>query len=179
MSTKNEQYSVVFQVEEDPQWTRYLSIMSIKAFGDEIALSYYAFGFLIYYATGQAFRHRVHYLLRRLLNSCGFHCKPIMRLGVSDDFEFVPNKRRAVRGQTAGTELRCTAVPIENSPPQVTNAVQPRSQLGCLNNSEPMSSLASWQDTQAGCVEVLAKKHNQNHTSQALHPSAAEKRHNV
>lgn len=159
------------ELEQDPQWTRYLSIMNIKAFGDEVALSYYAFGFIIYYSTGQAFRHRVHYILRHLLNRCGFQCDAILRLGISDDFEFVANRRRAIRGQIARASIRHTVVSMEESPLQVTNPVQQTSPMGC---SGRMSTLSGQQSTQVICGDTLKKQHHLNHAAQNSSPFSSE-----
>ncbi|CAH8480888.1 unnamed protein product [Schistosoma mattheei] len=58
---------------EDPIWNQYFKMITIKAFGDEIALSHYAFSFIIYYATGCNFRQRV----------C--RCHKLMKLGINEE----------------------------------------------------------------------------------------------
>ncbi|KAF8570359.1 hypothetical protein P879_01480 [Paragonimus westermani] len=84
----------------DPSFSMYLRIVTIKTFGDEIALSYYAFGFIIYYATGHTFRQRVHQLLRGVLARCGCCCAAALRVGTSDEMDFVSTSRRTLRRQT-------------------------------------------------------------------------------
>ncbi|KAG5454384.1 hypothetical protein CSKR_107234 [Clonorchis sinensis] len=96
------------EMQTDPDWITYTRLMTIKAFGDEFALSYYAFGFFIYYCTGQNFRNRVHQLLRRLLNLCGFHCKSLSRLGVSEELEFTSAARQRTQRTRATTIINPT-----------------------------------------------------------------------
>ncbi|KAA3676707.1 uncharacterized protein DEA37_0005901 [Paragonimus westermani] len=84
----------------DPSFSMYLRIVTIKTFGDEIALSYYAFGFIIYYATGHTFRQRVHQLLRGVLARCGCCGAAALRVGTSDEMDFVSTSRRTLRRQT-------------------------------------------------------------------------------
>ncbi|KAF7260956.1 hypothetical protein EG68_01829 [Paragonimus skrjabini miyazakii] len=84
----------------DPSFSMYLRIVTIKTFGDEIALSYYALGFIIYYATGHTFRQRVHQLLRGVLTRCGCCGENALRLGTSDEPDFVSTSRRTLRRQT-------------------------------------------------------------------------------
>nr|CAH8824679.1 unnamed protein product [Trichobilharzia regenti] len=79
---------------KDPIWNRYFTTITIKAFGDEIALSHYAFGFIIYYATGCNFRLRVHQLFRGLFYRLGCRCEALMRLGLNDDSENIPSFAR-------------------------------------------------------------------------------------
>ncbi|TNN06638.1 Pyrokinin-1 receptor [Schistosoma japonicum] len=79
---------------EDPVWNRYFKMITIKAFGDEIALSHYAFGFIIYYVTGCNFRQRVHQLLRRLFYKLGCRCRNLMKLGINEDSESIPSIAR-------------------------------------------------------------------------------------
>ncbi|CAH8827102.1 unnamed protein product [Trichobilharzia szidati] len=79
---------------KDPVWNRYFTTITIKAFGDEIALSHYAFGFIIYYATGCNFRLRVHQLFRGLFYRLGCRCEALMRLGLNDDSENIPSFAR-------------------------------------------------------------------------------------
>ncbi|CAH8293081.1 unnamed protein product [Schistosoma turkestanicum] len=62
-------------------------MITIKAFGDEIALSHYAFSFIIYYATGCNFRQRVHQLFHSLFYKLGCRCDAFMKLGVNDESE--------------------------------------------------------------------------------------------
>ncbi|KAK4473574.1 hypothetical protein MN116_002930 [Schistosoma mekongi] len=79
---------------EDPVWNRYFKMITIKAFGDEIALSHYAFGFIIYYVTGCNFRHRVHQLFRRLFYKLGCRCHSLMKLGMNEESENIPSVAR-------------------------------------------------------------------------------------
>ncbi|CAH8469834.1 unnamed protein product [Heterobilharzia americana] len=79
---------------EDPVWNQYFKMITIKAFGDEIALSHYAFSFIIYYATGCNFRLRVHQLFRGLFYRLGCRCSTLMKLGQFEDSENIPSVAR-------------------------------------------------------------------------------------
>ncbi|CAH8487866.1 unnamed protein product [Schistosoma bovis] len=70
---------------EDPIWNQYFKMITIKAFGDEIALSHYAFSFIIYYATGCNFRQRVHQLCKSVLYKLGCRCHKLMKLGINEE----------------------------------------------------------------------------------------------
>ncbi|RTG84471.1 uncharacterized protein DC041_0003128 [Schistosoma bovis] len=70
---------------EDPIWNQYFKMITIKAFGDEIALSHYAFSFIIYYATGCNFRQRVHQLCKNVLYKLGCRCHKLMKLGINEE----------------------------------------------------------------------------------------------
>ncbi|CAI2725541.1 unnamed protein product [Schistosoma spindalis] len=79
---------------EDPIWNQYFKMITIKAFGDEIALSHYAFSFIIYYATGCNFRQRVHQLCRNLFYKLGCRCNTLMKLGLNDESDNIPSIAR-------------------------------------------------------------------------------------
>ncbi|CAL8092781.1 unnamed protein product [Calicophoron daubneyi] len=86
----------------DHTWSHYISVMTVKAFVDELALSYYAFGCIIYYATGNSFRHRVHQMMRRLLDHFGCRCRGLKKFGVSDDLTFTKTSRPRQRRSGPG-----------------------------------------------------------------------------
>ncbi|XP_018646117.1 rhodopsin-like orphan GPCR, putative [Schistosoma mansoni] len=79
---------------KDPVWNQYFKMITIKAFGDEIALSHYAFSFIIYYATGCNFRQRVHQLCRNLLYKLGCRCNTLMKLGINEHNDNIPSITR-------------------------------------------------------------------------------------
>ncbi|KAA0187838.1 Rhodopsin orphan GPCR [Fasciolopsis buskii] len=99
---------------KDRHWLLTIRILTIKTFGDEIAMSYYAFGFIIYYATGHSFRERVHQLFRMVFVRCGCCRESLTKPRASEDLEFTSATRR--------TQRRITNVPRSPSihPSQAT-----------------------------------------------------------
>ncbi|THD27877.1 Rhodopsin orphan GPCR [Fasciola hepatica] len=85
---------------KDRHWLMTIRILTIKTFGDEIAMSYYAFGFIIYYATGHSFRERVHQLFRMVFIRCGCCRESFTKCRTSEDFQFASTSRRAQRRPT-------------------------------------------------------------------------------
>lgn len=82
----------------DPNWQRYFTIVTIKSFGDEIALSHYAFGFIIYYTTSQNFKYRVHQLFKLWFHYFG-RCKSTIRKDHESD-QLIGLSRRNQRRAT-------------------------------------------------------------------------------
>ncbi|VDP74327.1 unnamed protein product [Echinostoma caproni] len=102
---------------KDRQWLLTMRILTIKTFADEIAMSYYAFGFIIYYATGHSFRERVHQLFRMMFVRCGCCRDSFAKYGHSDELEFTSATRRPQRRITSprSPSLNPTVVSEYNS----------------------------------------------------------------